>query len=400
MTASRTIFHADMDAFFASVEQLDRPELRDRPVLVGGDGPRGVVAAASYEARRFGCHSAQPMSIARRRCPRAVVVSPRISRYRECSDKVFAVFAEFTPLVEPLSIDEAFLDLTGSQRLLGEPLQVARRIKQRVAEVTGGLTVSVGVAPNKFLAKLASDYQKPDGLTIVTPAMIETWLPGLPVEKMWGVGPATAETFARLHIRTFGDICQIDPRKLHKTFGDYGQRFRQLAQGIDDRPVTPDEQAKSIGQEQTFDTDLTDPQMVRGVMLGQSEQVARRLRRHQLQARAVTVKIRFGDFQTITRTCTLDEPTDATDDIWRAARQLFDVWASSSFVPVRLIGVTAKELGTGGQMNLFAQPAIERRRQVDCATDAIVARFGKGAIHRGGTLPEKRRGAGNLPEAP
>ena len=385
MTASRAILHADMDAFFASVEQLDQPELRGRPVLVGGDGPRGVVAAASYEARTFGCHSAQPMAIAKRRCPQAAIVPPRGSRYRQVSEQVFAIFERFTPLVEPLSIDEAFLDLTGSERLLGPAEGVGRLIREQVHAETH-LTVSVGVGPNKFLAKLASDLEKPDGLTVIRPDMLDTWLAQLPVEKLWGVGPATRRKLEAIGVRTFGDIRALSPDQLRQTFGDQGEHFANLARGDDDRPVTPDSQAKSIGQEQTFAVDLTEADEVRRVLLGQAEQVARRLRQHDLTARSVTVKIRFGQFETITRSQTLTEPTATTDDIWHAAAALFDRWAARSFQPVRLIGVTARDLGHGGQMLLFTPPEQARQRRIDQATDKIVAKYGKQAIRRGRAL--------------
>jgi len=384
MTRTRTILHADMDAFFAAVEQLDQPELRGKPVLVGHDGPRSVVTTASYEARVFGCHSAQPMTIAKRKCPQALIVPVRGWRYREVSEQVFAIFEQFTPLVEPLSIDEAFLDVGGTQRLFGPADEVARQIKQRVRDETH-LTVSVGVSHNKFLAKLASDLEKPDGLTVIRPDMLDSWLAKLPVDKLWGVGPATRLKLEAISVRTFGDVRSMSTQQLRRCFGDFGEHFASLARGIDDRPVTPDTQAKSIGQEQTFTLDLTDPDAVRRVMLTQSEQVARRLRKHELLARVVTVKIRYGDFKTITRSETLDEPASATDDIWHVARGLFDRWAAKAFQPVRLIGVTAKDLASGGQMGLFSQAENSRNRRIDEATDKIVAKYGKRAIRRGGS---------------
>jgi DNA polymerase-4 len=386
MTATRSILHADMDAFFASVEQLDQPKLRGLPVLVGGVGLRSVVAAASYEARAFGCHSALPMAIAKRRCPKAVIVPPRGSRYREVSRQVFAIFGRFSPLVEPLSIDEAFLDLTGTERLLGPPATVGEHIKQDVRAETG-LTVSVGIAHNKFLAKLASDLEKPDGLTIIRPDMLDTWLAKLPVEKLWGVGPATRQKLETLGARTFGDVRALSDDQLRQAFGDFGPHFARLARGLDDRTVTPDSQAKSIGQEQTFAVDITAPDEVRSVMLSQAEQVARRLRQHDLSARTVTVKIRYGNFQTITRSQTLSDPTDSTDDIWQAAGALFDRWSANSFQPVRLIGVTAKDLGQGRQLSLFGQVETNRNRRIDVATDQIVAKYGKHAIQRGPREP-------------
>jgi DNA polymerase IV len=380
--AARAILHVDMDAFFASVEQLDDPSLRGRPVLVGHDGPRGVVAAASYEARVFGCHSAQPMAIAKRLCPHAAIVPGHFSRYREESDKVFRVFHEFTPLVEPLSIDEAFLDVTGSVRLLGPPEKIASDLKARVTAQTR-LTASVGVAPNKFLAKLASDLHKPDGLTVVPPQDVDALLAPMPVGRIYGIGPKTAARLEGLGIRTIGDLRKVDPEVLERRIGTDAGHYRRLAFGLDDRPVVPDHDAKSIGQEETFGTDLPDPADVREVMLEQAEQVAARLRRHGLRSVTVTVKIRFGDFQTITRRTTLPQATDSTSEIWEAARLLFDQWAQTHYRPVRLIGVSAGGLcRPDGQLDLFADPQAERQRRLDAAVDSINRRFGKGVIHR------------------
>lgn len=379
----RAILHVDMDAFFASVEQLDDPRLHGKPVLVGYAGPRGVVAAASYEARVFGCRSAQPMSVALRNCPHAIVMPVRFGRYREISDQVFQILESCTPLVEPLSIDEAFLDITDSQRLLGEPEAIARRIKEQILRTTG-LTGSVGVAGNKFLAKLASDMNKPDGLTVIRPEEAESILAPLPVGRIWGIGPKTAGRLEGLGIKTIGDLGKLPLDVLERRIGSDAEHYRRLASGLDDRAVVTDREAKSIGQEQTFGTDLTDADAVRDVMLEQAEQVARRLRKHDLRARAVVVKIRFGDFQTITRRSTLTEPTDVTVLIWQSARDLFDRWASKEFKPVRLIGVTASDLtASGAQLELFANPNAERQRMLDRVLDQISGRFGSDAIRRG-----------------
>ena len=378
-----------MDAFFASVEQRDDPALRGRPVLVGHDGPRGVVAAASYEARVYGCRSAQPMAVAKRLCPHAAVVPGHFERYRQESRKVFAVLESYTPAVEPLSIDEGFLDVTGSQGLFGEPEAIARRIKDRIRADTK-LTGSVGVAPNKFLAKLASDMDKPDGLTVIRPADVDRVLPPLPIGKIWGIGPKTAERLAGVGVRTIGDLRKLDPDVLARRLGTDAEHYRRLAFGLDDREVTPDSEAKSIGHEQTFGQDLTDPEEVRRVMLEQSEQVGARLRRHGLFAGGVTVKIRYGDFQTVTRARKLDAPADATRPIWHAARDLFDEWAGE-FKPVRLIGVTATRLTRGeAQLELLADPGAEKQRRIDTAMDRINARFGKTAIGRA-RAPESPR---------
>lgn len=380
----RTILHIDMDAFFAAIEQLDEPSLRGRPVLVGYDGPRGVVATASYEARPFGCRSAMPMAVAKRLCPHAVIVPVRGQRYREISKRLFDLFDTVSPLVQPISIDEAFIDATGCERLLGDGVAIARRLKQRIRDELH-LTASIGVAFNKFLAKLGSDMHKPDGLTVIDRSNVDAMLPPLPIERLWGVGPATAKRLTERGIRTFGDLRRLPAESLLSMFGAEADRWATLARGEDDRPVTPDAQARSIGHEQTFDVDLADPAAVRHVMLEQAEQVGRRLRKHALLARTVTVKIRFGDFQTITRSQTLDAPSDVTQRLWLTARGLFDEWAARSFSPVRLIGVSASQLTTtAGQLALFPDHDADRQHRLDRATDAIVERFGKRSIRRGG----------------
>ncbi|MDB5298570.1 MAG: dinB [Phycisphaerales bacterium] len=383
MQSARTIFHVDMDAFFASIEQLDDPSLRGKPVLVGYDGPRGVVAAASYEARAFDCHSAQPMSIAKRRCPHAVIVPVRFERYREVSQRMFAIFDEFSPVVEPLSVDEAFLDLTGGEKLLGEAEAVAMKLKAR-ARAELGLTASVGVAPNKFLAKLASDLRKPDGLVVVRAGDVDALLPPLPVTKLWGVGPATAERLRLVGVRTIGDLRKRSLDVLNKLVGGDADRLLRLAHGLDDRPVVCDREAKSIGQEQTFGVDVSAPDEIRRVLFEQVEQVGRRLRKHALSARCVSLKIRYGDFETISRSTTLKEATSGTAGLWAAACGLFDAWAAQSFRPVRLIGVSAAQLSShGAQMSLFANPADEKQKRVDAVADRITAKFGASAIRRG-----------------
>jgi DNA polymerase-4 len=379
----RAILHVDMDAFFASIEQRDDPRLRGKPVLVGGEGRRGVVAAASYEARAFDCHSAQPMAVARRNCPQAIVVAPRGRRYHEVSQCVFEILESFTPLVEPLSIDEAFLDVTGSQRLHGPPRRIAEAIKRRIHGELG-VTASVGVAPNKFLAKLASDLDKPDGLTVIEPDRVEQTLAGLPISRMWGVGPATERKLRDLGVTTFGDVQQCAPSALESSIGVHARHMVELARGVDHRDVVPDHKAKSISQEQTFAFDLREPDAVRTVLLGQVEQVGRRLRRHGCRAGTVTVKIRYGEFETITRSRSFAEATDRTDRLWRAAGALFDEWARS-FRPVRLIGFGAGHLTAAGQqLQLFTAQADRRRQALDRATDSIREKYGKAAIRRGG----------------
>ena len=384
--AARSILHVDLDAFFASVEVLDDSALHGRPVLVGHDGPRGVVAAASYEARAFGCHSAQPMAVALRLCPQAIVRPVRSHRYRQLSRAVFDVFDRFTPVVEPLSMDEAFLDLTGTERLLGpDPVGVGRDVKRQVRAATG-LTASVGVAPNKFLAKLASDLQKPDGLAVITPATVDAVLLPLPIERLWGVGPATAAKLRGMNVRTFADLRRTDPAALAARFGAReADRFRRLAFGLDDRPVQPDRRAKSIGHERTFPVDVQEADVLRSVLLEQVEDVSARLRRGGVYAWAVTVKIRTGEFHTVTRRSTLPRPADATAPLWAAARSLFDAWAASEFRPVRLVGVAATDLRPpAAQLGLFADPGAARQDDLEAAVDRINAKFGKGSVRRGG----------------
>ena len=379
------ILHVDMDAFFAAVEQLDNPELRDKPVLVGGNPrERGVVAAASYEARPFGCHSAMPMAKALHLCPKAIVVPPRFERYEEVSRKIFDVFDQFTPLVEPLSIDEAFLDVAGSVRLFGSPDQIARELKQRIKAETK-LTASAGVAPNKFLAKLASDLEKPDGLVIVRPDQVQAFLDPLPISRLWGVGKATLPRFTELGVRTFGDARRLTESELRERFGEAGGQFYRLVRGIDDREVVPDREAKSMSNEITFPVDLEDHECLRAMLLEQTEQVARRLRRYGLTARTVTLKIRSGDFTTITRRVTLEAPTDQTDLLWEAVGGLFDRWSRQEAFPLRLIGMGVSQLaaGTGQQLSLFGQEEARRRRALDRTLDTIRDRFGEDAIARG-----------------
>jgi DNA polymerase-4 len=380
----RVVLHVDMDAFYASVEQRDHPELRGRPVLVGHDGNRGVVSAASYEAREHGCRSAMAMSVAKRLCPHAVVMPGRMAAYVRESRRIFEVFEDVAPVVEPLSIDEAFLDLTGTRRLLGDPIDVARRLRARIRDEIA-LTASVGVASNKFLAKLASDMDKPDGLTVIPSERVTEILDPLPIERMWGVGPATAPRLHAAGIRTFADARAVPRADLERRFGRLGSALHRLSRGLDERPVRRDGEARSVGQECTFGVDLAEPDAVRDVLLRQADAVAGRLRRHGLHARVVTVKIRFGDFETITRSGTLDRPSDLTRDLRAAARALFDEWVARSFQPVRLIGVTAGRLQHGaGQLGLFEPPRDVRERDLDRVVDGIRERFGSGSIRRGG----------------
>lgn len=391
----RAILHVDMDAFYASVEQLDNPDLRGKPVLVGG----GVVTSPSYEARRFGCHSAQPVAEAKRLCPEAIVVHGRHERYHEISQQVFAIFGDFTPLVQGLSIDEAFLDVTGSRRLLGDAVVIAGDIKNRIRDEVG-LTASVGVAPNKFLAKIASDLEKPDGLTIITADDIDTRVAELPIARMWGVGPATEDRLARLGIRTFGDLRAIDTDLLRRRFGDGAEHLQQLAWGIDGRPVQSGHGVKSVSKESTHFNRLKSPDEVRKRLLRHVERVAERLRAKGRRAKTVTIKIRFGSFQTITRSATLAEATDRTDLFWREALRLFDLWAQRDFLPVRLIGFGVSHLEDehGRQIDLFHDDEEDRQRRLDETADRIRSRFGRDAIHRGEGPPPRHEDESRRPK--
>lgn len=383
----RTIFHVDMDAFFAAIAVLDHPSLAGKAVLTGGSGKRGVVTTASYEARKFGCHSAMPMAQAMRLCPHATCVKVPGERIRECSQAMFKVLDDFSPLVQPLSVDEAFLDMTGTARLMGPPQAVAQELKDQIFRVTGGLVASVGVAPNKFLAKLASDLEKPDGLTVIPPdpRKIQDTLDPLPIAKIWGIGPATQRKLEQRGIKTVADLRRLTQAQLKQSFGEHAQRYYRLSRGLDDRPVVPDRTAKSIGHEQTFSENLTDPDAILAIMLDQSEQVGFRLRKHQLRARGLTVKIRFGDFQTITRSTTFDTPTDITDSLYEHAKTLFRTWAASGFRSVRLVGVSAYPLTDAKeQTELFPDPRKQKQKKLDSALDQITAKFGKRSVHRGG----------------
>lgn len=394
MEQERVILHVDMDAFFAAIAELDDPSLKGKAVLIGGDSPRSVVTTANYEARKFGCGSAMPMAVAKRRCPHAVIVSVPGERIREKSHAMFAVLDDFSPLVQPLSVDEAFLDVTGMERLMGASKGIARRLKDAIKEATG-LTASVGVAPNKLLAKLASDLEKPDGLTVITGQNLDAVLTPLPIAKLWGVGPATEAALHRRGIRTVGDLRGLSEAELTRGFGDLGGSLFRRSRGIDARPVVPDRTAKSIGHEQTFGQNLATPDAVRGFLFGHTEAVARRVRKHGFTVRGVTVKIRDGGFHTVTRSTTLDPPSDRTDALWDAACGLFDAWARREFVPVRLIGVSAGPLNPPGsaaeQLGLFTSEKTDKQRAVDAASDAIVNKFGSDKLHRGSARPSRRR---------
>ncbi|MGE5361809.1 MAG: DNA polymerase IV [Bacteroidales bacterium] len=349
----KRIIHVDMDAFYASVEQRDDPSLKGQPVVVGGDPRRrGVVAAASYEARAYGVRSAMPMARAVRLCPPLVIVRPDFSKYRTASAQVFEIFRQVTPLVEPLSLDEAYLDVT--ENAWQEPLatNVARRIKERIHLETG-LTASAGVAPNKFLAKVASGWKKPDGLTVIPPERVEWFLQQLPVDALWGVGPVTERKLRAIGIQKVVDVRDVPLERLREAVGSLALWLRQLAVGLDDRPVEPSRPPKSSGSETTFDEDVLDVELLRRQAVEMAEDAARWLERHDLLARTITLKLRYGDFTTITRSQTV-EPTRDTARIVLCACALLDR-TEAGRRPVRLLGVSVKNFGTAEEREVVSE---------------------------------------------
>jgi DNA polymerase-4 len=385
---SASILHIDLDAFFASVEQLLDPTLRGRPVVVGGLGPRGVVAAASYEVREFGVHSAMPMALARRACPHAVFLAPRFAEYSRYSVQVMEIMRSITPLVEPLSLDEAFLDVAGALRRLGDGPTIARDARRRILDETG-LVASVGVATTKFLAKIASDLSKPDGLLVVEPGTEDAFLHPLPIGRLWGVGPATLRRLEALGVQTVGDVAALPESALVSALGAaHGTHLAQLARNIDDRGVTPEREAKSIGNEETFPTDVRSRAELERELVRLSDRVASRLRTAGLEARTVTLKLRFADFRTITRSRTEPASTALSTDVAGIARDLLAPIDLGS--GIRLIGVSASQLAPPterqGVLDLGGDDPDanrERRGAVEAAVDAVRARFGSDAVGAG-----------------
>jgi DNA polymerase IV len=375
-----SILHVDMDAFYASVELLSRPELRGTPVIVGG-GTRGVVLSATYEARRFGVHSAMPMTRARRLCPQATVVPPTPGLYAQVSAGVMEVFRSITPLVEPLSLDEAFLDVAGAVRRLGRPAEIGQLIRDRVADEQG-ITCSVGVASTKFVAKLASTRSKPDGLLVVPAAEVVAFLHPLPVGALWGVGEKTEKELVRLGLHTVGDIANTPLATLVRAVGQAaGTHLHSLAWGRDERAVVPHEPDKSIGAEETFARDVDDPDLVRRELLRLSERTAARLRSAGLAGRTVSLKVRFADFTTITRSRTLREATDVGADIYATARGLFEALGLDR-ARIRLVGVRVEQLAEAGDAprQLLLGERLRGRREAEQAADRAVRRFGSGVV--------------------
>jgi len=384
--STRSILHVDMDAFYASVEQRDNPDLVGKPVVVGGGSNRGVVAAASYEARKFGIRSAMPMAEAIRRCDHLVRVKPRMSHYVDASQQIFAVFNEFTPLVEGLSLDEAFLDVTASVKLFGPAAEIAARIKQRIKTETR-LTASVGVAENKLVAKIASDLDKPDGLTVVMPDVYRDRLDPLPVRVLPGIGRETLKRLDRIGIATVRDLRLAHDRDLEPIFGRYTQRTRERAAGIDHRPVVPSRDEKSISAEETYDRDLSKPAAMDRELLRLAERTATRLRKSGLAAGTVQIKIRRADFATFTRQQTLKPPSNNTDRICRLARELLHGWlATNPNARIRLLGVGGSKLAPAEQADLFSCDHAQDSSVIDVTVDEIREKFGSRSVGRAKTL--------------
>jgi DNA polymerase-4 len=386
----RSILHLDMDAFYPAVEVLDDPGLKRKPVIVGGSKKRGVVSSASYEARRYGIHSAQPMARAIRLCPEAVVLPVRMARYKEISDRIFKIFERFTPLVEPLSIDEAFLDVTGTERLFGDPVHVAALIKKTIKEEIG-LTVSAGIAPSKFVAKIASDMEKPDGLTVVSPDKVREFLDPLPIQKMWGVGKVTQEALTRMRIKTFYDLRGTPVEILEDRFGEYGLKMHRLAMGQDEREVETAHEMKSIGHEQTFLEDILSKGSAKKELLSLAMRVGRRMRKTGVRGKTISLKVKYNDFVQITRAATLPKPTDDGADIYTMACRLLEKTEVGQR-PVRLLGISLSQLEffhSGDQLSLFHEEKIsQKRRDLNAALDRLQERYGEKSVGPGSLFSE------------
>ncbi|NCO58857.1 MAG: DNA polymerase IV, partial [Deltaproteobacteria bacterium CG_4_8_14_3_um_filter_51_11] len=378
MSYLRSIIHLDMDAFYPSVEIKDNPALKGQPVIVGGGRERGVVASASYEARRSGVHSAMPIAEAMRLCPGGIFLPVRMARYKEVSTQIFEIFNRFTPLVEPLSIDEAFLDVTGSERLMGDPVEIARRIKAAVLAETG-LTVSAGVAHNKFVAKVASEIQKPDGLTVIQHDAVVEFLDPLPISRMWGVGRKMEEALAALNVRTFRDLRLTPLHLLNDKFGEHGIKMHRLSLGMDEREVVTEQEAKSVGHEKTFTEDILDLETAKRELLGLADAVGRRLRREGVRGKTVTLKVKYSDFNQITRACTLKDPTDDGLEIYSAVIRLLQKTQVGKR-PLRLLGISFSNLNFSEeekQLSFFGNDgSAQRKKRLNEALDSIYLKHG------------------------
>lgn len=387
---SRLILHIDMDAYYASVEERDQPKLVGKPVIVGGSADsRGVVAAANYVARTFGVHSAMPMRTAVRLCPQAAVLPVRMSHYASISRQIREIFHRYTPLVEPLSLDEAFLDVRGSEQLFGPPIEIGRQIKTDILNETH-LVASIGVAPNKFLAKIASDLQKPDAFVIVEPDGIDAFLGPLPVSRLWGVGKRAEQKLHNIGIRTISQLARTPLDTLKLCFGEASaSHLHELSHGRDDRNVVPDRDARSISHETTFPVDVSDVAVLRACLLDLTEQVGRRLRRHDIFARTVHIKVRLSDFQTLTRAHSLPDSSNTTSDLWQAVTEHL-IPRVNLQQPIRLLGVGVSSLShTRERQRTLFDDTSERDSALDTASDAIRNRFGRAALQRGSSIDKR-----------
>lgn len=383
------ILHVDMDAFYASVEERDDPTLRGKPVIVGGTpNGRGVVAAANYVVRRFGVHSAMATAKALQLCPHAIVLRPRMEHYAAISENIREIFHRYTPEVEPLSLDEAFLDATDSVQLFGSVESIGRSIKENIRDELN-LVASVGVAPNKFLAKLASDLDKPDGFTVIQPDEIRNTLAPLPVTRIWGVGKVTKQKFDRIGVTTIGELEAVSREELDRNFGKHGEHFWRLARGLDDRQVIADRAAKSISHETTFPEDINDSDILRAWLLELTEQVGRRLRDSDVCGRTVHIKVRYSNFETITRSKSLSEPTNVTNTLWNTVSAMFANELPKRPLVIRLLGMGVSNLQKPQplQQTLFADPPDEERHsKLDEVADKIRERFGTTSLRRASTV--------------
>jgi len=376
---ARTVVHADMDAFYASVEQLDNRDLIGKPVLVGPQSRRGVVLTASYEARPFHVGSAMPMAEALRRCPHAVVVPPRFERYTELSKRIMSVFRDFSPDVEAISLDEAFLEMTGAEHIFGSPEDMGRKLKAAVLETTG-LHVSVGIAGSKYVAKVASGVSKPRGLIVVEPEQTVAWLGALPVARLWGAGPKTQARLTALGYQTIGDIAAADPAALVAALGSAGAHFYELAHGRDPRPVEGRRRSRSMGSERTLNEDVVARTDIARHLQRSADRVARRLRRKNLLAGGVRVRLKTSDFRSFSRQCTLSAPTDVADALYRAGLELLDRFDHPG--PFRLVGLTAHDLRQRADVAQLDLLGSDRERRLEVALDELSARFGDNVIRR------------------
>ena len=383
----RIVLHADMDAFYASVEQNDDPSLKGKPVVVGGTGKRGVVSAASYEARTFGVRSAMPIMEARRLCPDGVYLAPRFSRYQEISNEVMRVFGDFSPKVEPLSLDEAFLEMTGAERVFGPPEEMAHKLKNAVCEATGGLTVSVGAASTKFVAKVASDQNKPDGVTVVPPGEVFGFLHPLSVSRLWGAGPRTQKKLQEMGLNQIGDVAKCSEELLRASFGSLGTHLHRLANGVDPRDVAPPRERKSVGAEYTLEKDVKGAEAIKPHLRRAADEVGRRLREKGLLAYGVRVKLKTKSFKLYTRQTALMDPTDISCDLFEAGVELLSQFNLKS--PMRLIGLAAFDLIEAHapvQQDLFKKSERLEKRRLDQTLDTLREKFGNTVVKRGSDL--------------